>query len=145
MKVLIAMRRQRPRRGWNEGAVAVEAAISFLVLLLLMFGLSAFGTAAWQWHTMRLAVEQAGRWAMINNADANVRTDAESQMQNVLPGATISCPLPSSPAANTRYVCATQNAGTSPPTMTLSASYGYNVIDLAGPFAITSQTTVPLD
>jgi hypothetical protein len=29
--------------------------------------------------------------------------------------------------------------------MSLSATYGYNIIGLAGPFNVTAQATVPLD
>ena len=134
---------KRPKRGWDEGAAAVEAAIAFSILFLLVFGIIEFGTALWQWNTMELAVLQAGRYAMINNATITPTT-AETQMQSVLPGATVSCPLPSSPAAGAWYVCAIQSAGT-PPTMSLSASYGYNVMGLVGPFKVTSQATVPLD
>lgn len=134
----------RQRRGWNDGATAVEAAIVFSILFTLVFGIVEFGMALWQWNTMELAVLQAGRWAMINNSNSNLVSNTEAQMQVVLPSASISCPLPSSPAAGNWYVCATQTAGT-PATMSLSASYGYNVIGLAGPFNVTAQATVPLD
>jgi Flp pilus assembly protein TadG len=140
------MRGKSPRRGWDEGATAVEAAITFSLLFSLIFGIADFGMALWQWNTMELAVLQAGRYAMVNNGTITTAT-AEAQMQVVLPSATVSCPLPSSPAAGTWYICAaTQNTGTSPPqTMTLSASYGYNIIGFVGPFKATSQATVPLD
>ena len=137
------MRWKYPRHGWDEGATAVEAAITFSLLLTLIFGIVQFGMALWQWNTMQLAVLDAGRYAMVNNGTITAAT-AEAQMQTVLPGASISCPLPSSPTAGIWYVCATQNAGT-PATMSLAASYGYSVIGLAGPFAVTAQATVPLD
>jgi hypothetical protein len=90
---------------------------------------------------MLLAVDEAGRYAMINNASPVV---AEHRMQAVLPGASISCPLPANPAAGAWYVCATRTAG-APDTMSLSAIYGNNIIGLAGPFNVTAQATVPLD
>jgi len=132
-----------PRRGWDEGSTAVEAAIVFSLLFTLIFGIVEFGMALWQWNTMELAVLQAGRFAMVNNATITSAT-AEAQMQAVLTSASISCPLPSSPAAGSSYVCATQTAGT-PSTMSLSASYGYSIIGLAGPFKVAAQATVPLD
>jgi Flp pilus assembly protein TadG len=143
----IAMPLKGGRLGWNEGAVAAEAALTFSLLFTLIFGIIEFGTALWQWNTMLLAVQQAGRYVMINSgATPPCGTScAESQMQTVLSGSSISCPLPSSPAAGAWYVCATQNTGTSPQTMTLSAAYGYNVIGLTGPLKATSQATVPLD
>lgn len=136
------MWRKSPRRGWNEGAAAVEAAITFSVLFSLVFGIIEFGMALWQWNTTELAVLHVGRYAMINNATITPAI-AEAQMQAILSSATISCPLPSSPAAGSWYVCATQSAGP-PPTMSLSASYGYKIIGLAGPFKVTSQAIVPL-
>jgi Flp pilus assembly protein TadG len=143
MMMEIAMPRINSRRDWEEGATAVEAAISLGVLAFLIFGIIDFGMALWQWNTMVLAVEQAGRYAMVNNATITPAT-AEAQMQAVLTSASISCPLPSSPAAGNWYICATTNAGT-PPTMSLSVSYGYSIIGLAGPFRVAAQATVPLD
>jgi Flp pilus assembly protein TadG len=134
------MRWKSPRRGWDEGATAVETAITFSVLLMLVFGILEFGLVLWQWNTMELVVLQEGRNAMVNNSTITTTT-ANNDMQNMLPGSTISCPLPSSPTAGNSYVCATQSAGT----MSLSALYGYNVIGLAGPFKVTAQATVPLD
>jgi Flp pilus assembly protein TadG len=121
----------------------VEAAITLFLLLMLVFGIVQFGMALWQWNTMQRAVLQAGRFAMVNNATVTSAI-AEAQMQTVLTSASISCPLPSSPAAGSSYVCATQNGGT-PSTMSLSASYGYNILGLTGPFQVTAQATVPLD
>jgi Flp pilus assembly protein TadG len=139
----IAVRGKAPRRGWGEGTATVEAAITFSLLFSLVFGILDFGMALWQLNTIELAVLEAGRYAMVNNSTITPAT-AEAQMKVVLPSASISCPLPSSPTAGNWYVCATQNAGT-PVTMSLSASYGYNVIGLAGPFKVAAQATVPLD
>jgi hypothetical protein len=125
----------------EEGATAVEAAIVLSTFLLITFGLAQFAMAYWSYTTMLLAVDEAGRYAMINNASPVV---AEHRMQAVLPGASISCPLPANPAAGAWYVCATRTAG-APDTMSLSAIYGNNIIGLAGPFNVTAQATVPLD
>jgi Flp pilus assembly protein TadG len=62
------MDRKQRRREWNEGATAVETAIIIAVLTTLIFGIIEFGMALWQSNTMLLAVEQAGRYVMINNA-----------------------------------------------------------------------------
>jgi Flp pilus assembly protein TadG len=139
------MRGKARRRGWDEGTTTVEAAITFSILFSLVFGILDFGMALWQLNTIELAVLQAGRWAMINNSNSSLVSNAEAQMQAVLPSASISCPLPSSPAAGTWYVCASGPTGSTPTTMSLSASYGYNIIGLAGPFKVTAQATVPLD
>ena len=146
------MNRKGPTRAWDEGATAVEVAIVFSILLTLVFGIFEFGMTMWQWNTLQLTVLQAGRYAMVNNSyptnppgcAGSLLSCTEAQMQAVLTSASISCPLPSSPAAGSWYVCATQNAGT-PSTMSLSASYGFSIMGLAGPFKVAAQATVPLD
>ena len=86
------MRSKELRRGWDEGSTAVEAAIVFPLFFTLIFGIVEFGMALWQWNTMQLVVLQEGRSAMINNAITPAT--AETNMQTMLPGASISCPLP---------------------------------------------------
>ena len=137
-----------PERRWDEGAMSVEAAFILPVLFLMIFGIIEFGTVFWQWNTMLLAVEQAGRYAMVNNASCDVSC-AESQMKAILTSASSSCG--GSPAAGQICVSAicsspsTCTPTTSSTTMTLTAAYGYNIFGLAGPFTISSQGTVPLD
>jgi Flp pilus assembly protein TadG len=134
------MRGQNQRRGWDEGATAVEAAITFSVMLTLIFGVVGFGFALWQSSTMMLAVEQAGRYVMINNASCDTSC-AVSQMQTVLTTAA-SCTIPT---AGQICVSATTAPGATPPTMTLTAAYNFNLVAFTPPFTITSQTVVPLD
>ena len=134
------MRRKSQRRGWDEGATAVEAAISFSVMLTLIFGVVGFGYALWQWSTMMLAVEQAGRYVMINNTSCGASC-AVSQMQTVLTSAS-SC---TTPTAGQICVSATTAPATTPPTMTLTAAYNFNLVALIPSFTMTSQTVVPLD
>jgi Flp pilus assembly protein TadG len=147
------MRRTHHRYGRDEGATAVEGAITLSILLVLLIGIFNFGTALWQLNTMQLAVEQAGRYMMINNnCGNNCAGTAETQMQLVLPSASTSCPLPSAPAAGTLWICATENQANTPNTVTLSAVYGYDVIFTSkillggsGTFAVGTQATFPLD
>src|SRR5262249_40176971 len=91
----IGMRCKSQRRGWDEGAAAVEAAITLSVTLTLIFGVIGFGYALWQWSTMMLAVEEAGRYVMINyGASPPCDTScAVLQMQTVLTSAS-SCTTP---------------------------------------------------
>jgi Flp pilus assembly protein TadG len=136
----IVTRRKNPRRRWDEGAAAVEAAFALPLLFLFIFCIIEFGRAVWEWNTMLLAVEQAGRWAMINNADTNLVPDVEGQMQLVLPTAAV-CTAPTS-----GQICvnASRSTGT-PATLTLTAAYNFNPVAFFSPFTITSQGTVPLD
>ena len=120
----------------------VEAAITFSLMLTLIFGVVGFGYALWQWSTMMLAVEQAGRYVMINNTTCNTASCAESQMQLVLTSAS-SC---TTPTAGQICVSATPPTGTTPPTMTLTAAYNFNLVaPLIPSFTMTTQTVVPLD
>jgi Flp pilus assembly protein TadG len=142
------------RYGWNEGAVAHEAAITFSLLIVLAYGVIQLGIAFWQLNTTELAVLQAGRWAMVHNSDKTLVPDVETQLQAALPGATASCPLPSSPSAGNWYVCATETAATAgnPAVLNLSALYAFNllvpaklVLGVSGPYTVISQATIPVD
>jgi Flp pilus assembly protein TadG len=124
----------------EEGTAAVEAALVFPVLFLLILGIIEFGTAFWQWNTMLRAVERAGRYVMVNNASCDAIC-AETQMQTVLSSAAI-CTTPTA-----GQICVSAASGTTcgSPSMTLTANYSFNFFGLAGPFTITSQNCVPLD
>jgi Flp pilus assembly protein TadG len=135
------MRGKDQRRGWDEGATVVESAITFSAMLTLIFGVVGFGYALWQWSTMMLAVEQAGRYVMINNTTCDTNC-AVTQMQTVLTTA-VSCP--GAPIAGQICVSATWAPATTPPTMTLTAAYNFNLVALTPSFTMTSQTVVPLD
>jgi Flp pilus assembly protein TadG len=135
----IMTRRKNTRPGWDQGAAAIEAALVLPVLFLFVLGIIEFGMAVWQWNTMLLAVEQAGRYVMVNNSTCDVSC-AETQMQAVLSSAAV-CTTPTSGQI---CVSASTTAGT-PSTMTLSAAYSFNLLSLFTPFTITSQGTVPLD
>jgi len=129
----------------EEGAVAVETAISLSLLLMLVFGIIEFSLAFWQWNTMRYAVSEAGRYVMVNNATCGTSC-AQSQMQTHLPTAAI-CTTPS---AGAMCVNATTTAGT-PSIMTLTARYSFtyngltSLLGVTGPTLITSRTMVPQD
>jgi Flp pilus assembly protein TadG len=161
-----AMRGKWRRPGWDEGTTAVEAAITFSLLFALVFGIIEFGMALWQSNTMALAIEEAGRYVMLNNTSCNTASCAETQLKNTLSAyggivtsansgiCTGSPPNLAAPSAGSICVYATAPTGASPQTMTLTAIYAYsNIIVpsghqagiLAGPFKSTSQATFPLD
>jgi Flp pilus assembly protein TadG len=139
MKMLVIVKRRRNRaRRQDQGTAAIEAAFIAPILFLAILGIVEFGMALWQWNTMLLAVEQTGRYVMVNNASCDTSC-AQIQMQAVLPAASV-CATPT-----TGQICvsASKSAGT-PSTMTLTAAYNFNLLALFGPFTITSQGTVPL-
>ena len=141
----IVMRLINPKHRWDEGAAAVEAAFVLPVLFLFVLGIVQFGMALWQWNTMLLAVEQAGRYVMINYNNSTTCPDlvvcAETQMQAVLTGASV-CTTPTS---GQMCVSANPPSGAAPQTMLLSAAYSFSPFAFFQPFTITSQGTVPLD
>ena len=160
------MRGRSSRRRWDEGATAVETAITISLSLALVFGIIEFGMALWQANTMALAVEEAGRYVMVNNTSCNTASCAETQMMNALAsygGLVTSAnsgicqgtpPNLTAPPAGSMCVYATAPAGANPQTITLAAVYAYsNIIVpsgllagiLSGPFTSTAQSTFPLD
>src|SRR6201993_832803 len=108
-------RQNNSRCRWDEGVAAVAAAFILPILFFAILGIVEFGTAFWQWNTLLLAVEQAGRYVMVNNTTCDVSC-AETQMQAILSTATV-C---TTPTAGQICVSASTTAGT-PPTMTLTA------------------------
>ena len=120
------------------GATAVEMAVVLMAVILLILGMIEFSIAYWNMHTLLLAVEEVGRWVMVNNTTVTTGA-AQSRMQQYLPAASSICTTPS---AGQYCVSATASNGR----MTLIASYGYNVIGITGsPLILKSQNTVPLD
>src|SRR5438105_15622746 len=135
------MREKNSLLSSEEGATAVEAAVVISVLVFLIFGIIEFGMALWAWNTMGLAVQDAGRSVMINNATCDT-TCAVSQMQTTLATApaTVSTTC-TTPTAD--QICL--SASTTPSTMTLTAAYGFKVIGLSPTYTLTSAATFPLE
>jgi len=140
------MIRSKPTlRGRDEGAVAVESAMTLSLLLLLILGIIEFAFEFWQWNTMLLAVSQAGRYVLVSHGrfvPSNCDTScAQTQMQAILTSAAV-C---TSPVADQTCVSASLSTLNGTDGMTLTALYGFNFIALAGPFTISSGIWVPLD
>jgi hypothetical protein len=125
--------------------------------LLLIVGSIEFGRALWIESTMLLAVQEAGRIAMISNDAPLIRCGAQSQAP--------SCPAPSNtPLANCAAALAQQvlssyqvanteisvreDQTSTPATITICArhSFGFAAPGLLpfGLLNLTSQVTVPL-
>jgi Flp pilus assembly protein TadG len=62
------IRRPASRRCGEAGSVAVEFAVILSPLVFLILGAIQFGFVFWNWNSMLLAVEEAGRYAMLYNA-----------------------------------------------------------------------------
>lgn len=144
------------RRSEN-GAAAVEAGLILAVLLLGIVGSIEFGRAFWTYNTMILAVEKAGRYAMLNPSGT-----VELCQAQVSAG---TCPEPSdTPLANCSAarvrevlfsyrveniaVTAREDAISMPKTMTIcaSSSFGFLTPQLLpyGSLDLSSRITVPL-
>jgi hypothetical protein len=132
------MRRKKPLRSEERGAVAVDAAITLSALLFLLLGAIQLGLVYFAWNTMLLAVEEAGRYAMLFHGFPNNPPGCADTL------------------ANCAVLWANQNfgnmfqftAGTDPncsfdgtPGMTFSATYTINFIT---PISLSRYVCVPL-
>src|SRR5215469_4119635 len=148
---------KRSRCRAEDGAAAAEAALIMGVLLLMIAGSIEFAQALWTNNTMLLAVEQAGRYAMVHSQTPPPTCAAQKQA--------LHCPVFSAtPLANcaaswaqevlSSYqapnidVSASENTTSTPNTMTICASYSFNFIapqlfreDFLD---LTARVTVPL-
>src|SRR5208283_1678709 len=68
MTLPIAIRRIRGLRGSEEGATAVEMAVVLFTVMVLILGMVEFAVGYFTLHSMLLAVEEVGRYVMVNNA-----------------------------------------------------------------------------
>ena len=135
------------RRGTEEGSVAVEAAFIVPLLLLVLIGGVEFGRAFWTYHRMLLAVEEAGRYAMVYGASPSLLTSASCP--NVATVSLANCAVAKANAYLADYggtgVNVTSSAATS--TLTIQATYTFNFIDPIllpfGPITLSNQVTVP--
>jgi Flp pilus assembly protein TadG len=150
--------RYRDQLRRDEGSVLVEAGMTIPILLLLVLGTVQMSIAFWQWNTMVLATEEAGRCAMINAKAttpqckpasvtcSTVTGCAQAHMQAVISNfgtSATNVAVCTTPSAGHMCVNTTTTAGT-PQTMTLTARYNFNLLAITAPFTITSQITVPL-
>jgi Flp pilus assembly protein TadG len=144
--------------GAEEGSTAVEVGVIISVLLLLIVGSVEFGRAFWTYNTMLLAVEEAGRYAMIHyDYGAPETCSAQSQASNC---PTVSnTPLANCSAARAQQVLSAyqaprigvsvnQNTTSSGATLTICTSYSFEFLAPEilpyGPLNMTSRVTVPL-
>jgi Flp pilus assembly protein TadG len=145
------------RRGTEQGTAAVEASITISVLLLLIVGSIEFGRALWTYNTMLVAVEEAGRYAMVYHQGPPVTCGAQSQAPSC--PAFSNTPLANCSAARAQQVLSAYQAPnidvsvkedttSSPATITICTSYSVDFVTPQllpyGPLNLTHQLTVPL-
>jgi len=147
------------RRGTTDGVAAVEFAVVLPVFLLFVFGMIEFGRAYWTWNTMRLAVEEGGRYAMVHNScgatngscasgcaaassaqfAACVQTYASTQLYGLPFSVTTAMTITATPAAA---------SSSYPGTMTVTATYQFDFLVPKllpfGPITLTATSVVPL-
>jgi Flp pilus assembly protein TadG len=138
-------------RGEERGGVAIEAAFLVPVLLLLMIGTVEFGRAFWTYHRMLLAVEEAGRYAMIYAASPSLlsATTCPGVASVTLANCTVARANIYLTSNGTTGVSVTSNQDTAtPPNLTIAATFAFNFLFPAllpyGPINLTSQVKVPL-
>jgi Flp pilus assembly protein TadG len=124
------------RRGWNEGSVAVEGAIALSVLIALILGIIQFGIAFYNLNTMQLAIEEVGRYAMVNYAGATTCPSADPNLvaqENQV--------LTSYPVMNATVTASC--SGASPLLLTITGSFTTLNLLVTIP-QVSTQITVPL-
>ena len=120
------------RRGWDEGAVAVEGAIALGVLITLALGIIEFGIAFYNLNTMQLVIEEVGRYAMVNCSGDTSCGGAVTYGTRVLGNYSVM-----NGAVSASY------SGSGPTMMTITGSFTTLNLLVTVP-AMSTQITVPL-
>jgi Flp pilus assembly protein TadG len=149
--------RKSSRRSAEAGTTTVEAGVTISLLLLIILGVVEFGQTFCTYNTMILAVEEAGRYAMVHNQGPPAGCSAQNQAPR--------CPtLSNTPLANCSAALAqqflsayqapnidvsvTEDRTSIPGTITICASYSVDFVPpLLFPYDsvnLTRQVTVPL-
>jgi Flp pilus assembly protein TadG len=140
----------RARRGREEGSAAVEAALALPILLLFVVGSVEVGRALWTYHRMLLAVEEAGRYAMVYGASPSLLTSAScpSVASVTLANCAVAKANANLAAYGTTGVTVSSSEDTSTPknlTITATSTFNFIVPRLLpfGPVNLRSQVKVP--
>ncbi|MDE3015523.1 MAG: pilus assembly protein [Pseudomonadota bacterium] len=120
----------------ETGAATVEMALVLPVFLLLVLGIMEFGRAYWTLNSMQIAIDEAGRYAMINVAapDSQIISVAQSNLYGLNP--------------NDFTVTSQSKTINSINYKVITATYTFSFIAPGvlpfGNITLTRQTTVPL-
>ncbi len=149
--------RKRSGHAAEAGSAAVEAALIMSAMLLAVVGVVETARALWTYNTMLIAVEQAGRYAMMYNHRPPAACAPQAQAAQ--------CPaFSNTPLANCSAWYAQQvlaaygtpsidvsvavDPTTSPATVTICASHSFDFIAPHllpyGPLGLMSSVTVPM-
>jgi Flp pilus assembly protein TadG len=130
------LRIARQLRKNETGAAMVEMAFVLPIFLLFILGVMEFGRAFWTLHSMQLAIDEAGRYAMVHTAASN--SQIVSNAQSNLYG------LDSSQFT----VTATSQTNNGVNYKVIKATYAFSFIAPGilpfGDITLTRTTTVPL-
>ena len=145
MTISPATLRKRGPYGSEDGATAVEAALVLSVFLGIVLTIVDFAQAFFIWNTLQLVVGQTSRYVIVQNGIPGSSCDttcAQAALQTAIPTASI-CTAPTAGKYCINATCnpASCTSGTSTPTMTLSALYGFSFVGL---YTLTGQITVPI-
>lgn len=142
----------------EDGATAVEMAFVLVVALPFMLGMVDFARAYWNWNSLALAVNEGGRYAMINSTGTTLTCSGTAPTYTNNCGSVTPATLPDCTAIKTTQtlvgysasdISLTLTCATSPATMTLRATYQFNFTAAAllpfGPLTLSGETKVPLN
>jgi Flp pilus assembly protein TadG len=144
MTAVLPMWDRHRLRGAEEGATAVETAIVLPAFMLVVFGIVEFTQIFWTWNTMLLALEEAGRYAMVYHSGppascADTLANCAVARANDV--------LSAYPSPSVAVSCSAGCTGT-PTAMTIQGTFTYNFVASGllpyGPITMTQSVTVPL-
>jgi Flp pilus assembly protein TadG len=147
----------RAWRAADDGAAAAEAAVIMTALLLLVCGSIEFAQALWTNNTMLLAVEQAGRYAMVHNRAPAMTCVTQTQASRCPAlsrtpiadcAASAAAQVLSAYKAPNIAVSASEDTTSNPATITICATYSFGfLVPQLLPFDLLElnvRVTVPL-
>ena len=128
----------------EDGGPAIDAVEIISALLVLILGIIELGTIYWSWNTMLLAVQEAGRYAMLYNPTA-YPGGPPSQTCSASPATVGNCAVAwaNQNGGNVfgTVSCTNNCTGTSGQTITFTSQYSFNFIF---PVTIYRVMTFPL-
>lgn len=141
------MRLKQLLRDRDDGATAMETALSLLVLVTLIIGVAEFAFSYWVLNAMQIAVAQGARYALAHRLiqsgsdvgkcqDPNTGGAVVTVVQNALPmasgsGQPFSTPTAVCSGGTTDNSCC-QSTASSPTTITISVTYNNPIFGFFG-------------